>query len=248
MKNKRIMKMWALFLFLPLVVTSLTQAAISITIASPNSTSGLILDSKSQIVTSGFARVGKITGTIDLGKKDPTFSNYQYWDSIFVDVNDPTTGTGTTLGGGGSTPAAWNFSSAGALSSSSTGVLSATFPQNTQLYIWAFKVSGKTLTTTSAGSSSVSIPALDATDFTNGVEWALLTADEWKAPADLGTIALVISQITAADTIQSPIFGSDLGASVTMIPEPSTSVLMSIGLALLLIKGRKTKALKGFNS
>lgn len=225
------------FLVAILLTNSFSQgwSAISITVAGVNSTSGQILDSKSQIVTSGFARVGKLTGTIDLTKKDPTFANYQYWDSIFVDVNDPTSGTGITLGGGGTTPSAWNFSGTGGLSSSSTGISAATYPQNTQLYIWAFKVAGKTLTANAtAGSSSVFIPALDASDFTTGVEWALLTADEWKAPADLGTLSLTINQITASDAIQAPIFGSDLGASITMIPEPSSGFLASFGLALVL--------------
>jgi len=235
----------SLFLVAILLISSFARSwsAISITIAGVNSTSGQILDSQSQVVTSGFARVGKITGTIDLTKKDPTFANYQYWDSIFVDVNDPTTGTGTTLGGGGTTPSGWNFSGTGGLSSSSSSIASATYPQNTQLYIWAFKVSGKSLTANAtAGSSSVFIPSLDTNDFTAGVEWALLTADEWKAPADLGTLSLTINQITALDTIQAPIFGSDLGNSITMIPEPSSALLASLGLAFVLSSRRRKQS------
>lgn len=209
-----------------------SQAAISITIASPNPTSGLIYDSVQAIVTSGFARVGKITGTIDLTKVAPTFDNYSYWDSIFVDVND-------TAGGGGSTPSTWNFNSSGALSGSSTGVSAATFTSGTQLYLWAFKVAGKTLTSGSAGSNG--IPALAASDFTAGVEWALLTADEWIAPADLGTRSLVINQIAATDTKLSPIIGLDLGASVAMIPEPSTGTLTILGLSLVAAFRRKER-------
>lgn len=210
-----------------------SQAAISITIASPNTTSGLIYDSVQAIVTSGFARVGKITGTIDLTKVAPTFDNYSYWDSIFVDVND-------TAGGGGSTPSTWNFNSSGALSGSSTGVSAATFTSGTQLYLWAFKVAGKTLTSGSAGSNG--IPALAASDFTAGVEWALLTADEWIAPADLGTRSLVINQIAATDTKLSPIIGLDLGASVAMIPEPSTGTLTILGLSLVAAFRRKERS------
>jgi hypothetical protein len=210
-----------------------SQAAISITIASPNPTSGLIYDSVQAIVTSGFARVGKITGTIDLTKVAPTFDNYSYWDSIFVDVND-------TAGGGGSTPSTWNFNSSGALSGSSTGVSAATFTSGTQLYLWAFKVSGKTLTSGSAGSNG--IPALAASDFTAGVEWALLTADEWIAPADLGTRSVVINQIAATDTKLSPIIGLDLGASVAMIPEPSTGTLTILGLSLVAAFRRKERS------
>lgn len=224
---------------LAIFLASQGWSAISITVAAPSSASGQILGSNGLIVTSGFARVGKITGTIDLTKAAPTFDNYQYWDSIFMDVNDPAAGTGINLGGGGSTPANWNFNASGGLSSSSTGIAAATFPQNTQLYIWAFKVSGRSLTTGSAGTSSVTIPALDANDFTAGVEWALLTADEWRAPADLGTLSLTISQISAADVIKSPIIGSDLGNSVTMIPEPSSGLLVSLGLAFLLSNRRR---------
>lgn len=235
-----------LILFVVLAISSASQgwSAISITVAAPSAASGQILGSNGLIVTSGFARVGKITGTIDLTKAAPTFANYQYWNSIFVDVNDPTSGSGVTLGGGGSTPAGWNFNASGGLSQSSTGIAAATFPQNTQVYIWAFKVSGKSLTTGTAGTSSVTIPALDANDFTAGVEWALLTADEWKAPADLGALSLTITQITAADTIKSPIIGSDLGNSVTMIPEPSSGALLSLSMALVLAARRKNSQLE----
>jgi hypothetical protein len=197
-----------------------SQAAISITIASPNTTAGLIYDSTAALVTQGFARVGKITGSIDLTKGEVNWSNYSYWNSIFTDVN-------SSAGGGGSTPSTWNFNSSGALTGSSTGVSTSVFAQNTPLYIWAFKI-GKSLTAGSAGSNG--IPSLLETDFTSGgVEWALLAADEWKAPADLGAVSLVINQATATDTRVSPIIGSDLGASVTMVPEPSTGALMMIG-------------------
>lgn len=209
-----------------------SQAAISITIASPNTTSGLIYDSAQAIVTSGFARVGKITGTIDLTKAAPTFANYSYWDSIFVDVND-------LAGGGGSTPSTWNFNSSGALSGSSTGVSAATFAAGTQLYLWAFKVAGKSLTSLPAGGNG--IPTLAASDFTAGVEWALLTADEWIAPADLGTRSLVINQIAPTDTILSPIIGLDLGANVAMIPEPSTGILSLLGISLVAALRRKKR-------
>ena len=221
----KIIKIWAVAFVLPLALSSVTQAAISITIASPNSTAGLYLDSAGLIVTTGFARVGKLTGTIDPTKIAPTFSNFQYLDSLFVDVNDPT----ALGGGGGSTPTTWNFSGTGALGASSTGI--AGFAQNTQIYLWAFKVSGSSLTAGSAGTSSVTIPSLSSADFANGVQWALVTADEWKAPADLGSLSLLTSQITPTDLIQSPIIGSDLGASVRMIPEPSSASLLALGVA-----------------
>ena len=223
--SNKILKIWAVSFVLPLALTSVTKAAISITIASPNSSAGLYLDSTGQIVTTGFARVGKLTGTIDPTKIAPTFSNFQYLDSLFVDVNDPT----SLGGGGGSTPSTWNFSGTGALSSSSTGVTG--FAQNTQIYLWAFKVSGKSLTAGTAGTSSVTIPALSEADFTSGVQWAMVTADEWKAPADLGSLSLLTTQITPSDLIQSPIIGSDLGASITMIPEPSSASLLAFGVA-----------------
>lgn len=230
--NKKISKLLLIGL---LSTTSFSsQAAISITIASPNTTSGLIYDSAQAIVTSGFARVGKITGTIDLTKSAPTFANYSYWDSIFVDVND-------TLGGGGSTPSTWNFNSSGALSGSSTGVSAATFASGTQLYLWAFKVAGKTLTTGAAGSNG--IPTLAASDFAAGVQWALLTADEWIAPADLGTRSLVINQIAPTDTFLSPIIGSDLGNNVAMIPEPATGSLGLLGLSLVAVVLRRKKGI-----
>lgn len=231
--NQKILKIFLLAGLLSAVSTH-SQAVISITIASPNTSSGLIYDSAQAIVTSGFARVGKITGTIDLTKIDPTFANYTYWDSIFVDVND-------TAGGGGSTPSTWNFNSSGALSGSSTGVSAATFTTGTQLYLWAFKVSGKTLTSGTAGSNG--IPALTASDFTAGVQWALLTADEWIAPADLGTRSLVINQVAPTDTKLSPIIGFDLGNNVTMmmIPEPSSGVLTSLGMSLIVALRRKKR-------
>lgn len=210
-----------------------SRASISITIASPNTTAGLILDSTGVIITQGFARVGKITGTIDLTKGDVSWGNYNYWNNIFTDVN-------TTTGGGGSTPSAWNFSASGALTSSSSSVSAAVFPQNTLLYIWAFKIP-KSLTAGTSGSNG--IPTLLESDFTaGGVEWALLAADEWKAPADLGSVSLVINQITPSDTRQSPVIGSDLGASVTMVPEPSTGALMMIGALGIVALRRLRKA------
>ena len=209
-----------------------SQAAISITIASPNTTSGLIYDSTGAIVTAGFARVGKITGTIDSTKGAVSWANYNYWNSIFTDVN-------SSAGGGGSTPSSWNFNSSGALSGSSTGVSTSAFAQNTPLFIWAFKI-GKSLTAGSAGSNG--IPSLLESDFTaGGVEWALLAADEWKAPADLGAVSLVINQATPTDTRVSPIIGTDLGASVTMVPEPSTGALMMIGAVGLVALRRLRK-------
>lgn len=210
-----------------------SNAAISITVASPNTSAGLIYDSTGAIITAGFARVGKITGTIDLTKGAVSWANYTYWNSIFTDVN-------TSTGGGGSTPSTWNFNAtSGALTGSSTGVSATAFAQNTPLYIWAFKI-GKSLTAGSAGSNG--IPTLLESDFTSGgVEWALLAADEWKAPADLGTVSLVINQATPSDTRVSPIIGSDLGANVTMVPEPSTGALMMIGAAGLVAMRRLRK-------
>jgi len=201
-----------------------SQAAISIIIAGVNATSGQILDSNQAIVTNGFIRVGKITGSMDLTKVAPTFENFSYWDAKFVDVNDP-------LGGGGSTPSAWNFNSSGGLSGSSSGISVSinNFAVGTQMYIWAFKVTGKTLTDGVAGTNG--IPALSASDFTAGVEWALLTADEWIAPADLGSKALTIKDIAPTDLRLSAIIGQDLGNSVTMIPEPSSASLLAIGVA-----------------
>lgn len=220
------------FGILSLCMITSSHSAISITIASPNTTAGLIYASDGSIVTQGFARVGKITGTIDLTKGSVSWSNYQYWNSIFTDVN-------TSTGGGGSTPSTWNFNSSGGLSGSSTGVSAAAFAQNTPLYIWAFKIN-KSLTSGAAGSNG--IPSLLEADFAGGlVQWALLAADEWKAPADLGAVSLVINQATSSDTRVSPIIGSDLGASVTMVPEPSTGALMMIGAAGLVALRRLRK-------
>jgi hypothetical protein len=207
-------------------------AAISITIASPNTTAGLIYDLSGAIVTQGFARVGKLTGAVDTTKIAPTWSNYQYWNGIFTDVN-------STAGGGGSTAATWNFNSSGALTGSSTGVSASVFASNTPLYLWAFKIN-KSLTAGSAGTNG--IPTLLEADFTSGlVQWAMLSADEWKAPADLGAVSLVINQVSPSDTRQSPIIGSDLGAGVTMVPEPSTGALIIIGAAGLVALRRLRK-------
>lgn len=215
-----------------LIWGSTCSAAISITIASPNTTSGLIYDRSGAIVTQGFARVGKLTGTIDATKIDPTWANYQYWNGIFTDVN-------STAGGGGSTAATWNFNSSGALTGSSTGVSASVFTANTPLYLWAFKIN-KSLTSGVAGSNG--IPNLLEADFTGGlVQWAMLSADEWKAPADLGAVSLVINQVTPSDTRQSPFIGSDLGASVTMVPEPSTGALMMLGTVGLVALRRLRK-------
>lgn len=199
-----------------------SQAAISIIVAGVNTTSGQILDSDQAIVTNGFIRVGKITGSMDPTKVAPTFENFSYWDAKFVDLNDP-------LGGGGSTPATWNFNASGGLSGSSTGISTANFAAGTQLYIWAFKVTGKTLTAGAAGTNG--IPVLSASDFTAGVEWALLTADEWIAPADFGSKSLTINNIAPTDLKLSALIGQDLGNSVTMIPEPSSASLLALGVA-----------------
>ena len=159
---------------------------------------------------------------MDLTKVAPTFENFSYWDAKFVDLNDP-------LGGGGSTPSTWNFNSTGGLSGSSTGISISNFAAGTQLYIWAFKVTGRSLTSGVAGTDG--IPALSASNFTAGVEWALLTADEWIAPADLGSKSLTINNIAPSDLKLSAIIGQDLGNSVTMIPEPSSASLLAVGVA-----------------
>jgi hypothetical protein len=228
-KSKTILSILALMGF---SWSSVCSAAISITIASPNTTAGLIYDLSGAIVTQGFARVGKLTGLVNAAKLDPTWSNYQFWNGIFTDVN-------TSTGGGGSTAATWNFSSTGALTGSSTGVSASVFSANTPLYLWAFKIN-KSLTAGASGSNG--IPSLLESDFSSGlVQWAMLSADEWKAPADLGTVSLVINQVTPTDVRQSPIIGSDLGNSVTMVPEPSTGALMLIGAAGLVALRRLRK-------
>ena len=55
--------------------SSQVRAAIAITIASPNTSSGLIYQSDgTSINTTGFARVGRITGTIDFSKSAVSLS------------------------------------------------------------------------------------------------------------------------------------------------------------------------------
>ena len=211
--------------------SSQVRAAISITIASPNTTSGLIYQSNgTSINTTGFARVGRITGTIDFSKSAVNWANYQYWNNIFADVNGAT--------GQGSTPSTWNFNSSGALTGSSTGVISSAFPNGTLLYLWAFNYGSVTAGNYGTGG----FPVFTEADFTNGLvtQWALLQADEWTAPADNLSKSLVINQIAPGDTRQI-IAGTDLGNSVAMVPEPSTGALMLIGAAGLVALRRLRK-------
>ena len=208
-----------------------TQASISITIASPNTTSGLIYQSDgTSINTTGFARVGRITGTIDFSKSEVNWANYQYWNNIFADVNGST--------GQGSTPSTWNFNSSGALSGSSTGVISSAFPNGTLLYLWAFNYGSVTAGSYGTGS----FPTFVESDFTAGrvTQWALLQADEWTAPADNLSKSLVINQIAPTDTRQI-IAGTDLGNSVAMVPEPSTGALIMFGAVGLVALRRLRK-------
>ena len=215
---------------LGLVVDS--RASISITIASPNTTSGLIYQSDgTSLNTTGFARVGKITGTIDFTKSAVNWANYQYWNNIFSDVNGSV--------GQGSTPSTWNFNSSGALSGSATGVSASAFSNGTLLYLWAFNYGSVTAGTYAAGGS---FPVFTESDFTSGLvtQWAILQADEWTAPADNLSKSLVINQITPTDTRQI-IAGTDVGTGVAMVPEPSTGALMMIGAAGLVALRRLWK-------
>lgn len=207
-------------------------ASISITVASPNSTSGLIYQSDGTTInTTGFVRVGKITGTIDFTKSAVTWANYQYWNGIFADVNGSA--------GAGSTPSTWNFNSSGALTGSSTGVSASAFSNGTLLYMWAFNYGSVTAGSYGTGS----FPIFTESDFTSGnvTQWAILQADEWVAPADNLGKSLVINQITPTDT-RLIIAGSDVGTGVAMVPEPSTGALMMIGAVGLVAMRRMRKA------
>jgi hypothetical protein len=208
------------------------DSAISITIASPNTSSGLIYQSDGTTInTVGFARVGKVTGTIDFSKSAVNWANYQYWNNIFADVNG--------VLGKGSTPSSWNFNSSGALSGSSTGIISSAFTNGTLLYLWAFNYGSVTQGSYGAGSA---FPIFTEADFTNNrvTQWALLQADEWTAPADNLSKSVVINQITPSD-IRLIIAGTDLGNSVAMVPEPSAGALLMIGAAGLVALRRLRK-------
>ena len=203
-----------------------SQASVSITVASPNSSSGLIVqDNLSTLTTTGFVRVGKLTtATPDATKTATTFENYQYWDSIFVDVN-------STSGGGGITPSTWNFNSSGALSGSATGVSASVFAANTQVWIWAFNYGSLT-----AGSTG-GIPVFTSSDFGEGklTKWAIISADEWVAPADNLAKSLVINQV-GSDTVNRLIAGVDLGNNIAMIPEPGSAGLLLSGMCFLALR------------
>ena len=213
------------------IASSDSKASVSITIASPNSTSGLIVKSdQTTINTSGFIRIGKLTtSTPDATKNLPTYANYQYWDGIFVDVN-------SSSGGAGITPSTWNFNSSGALSGSATGVNASTFSNGTQLWVWAFNYGS--LTSGSTGG----IPAFTSSDFGAGkiTEWAIMSADEWIAPADNLAKSLVINQV-GADTVNRLIAGIDLGNNVAMIPEPSVTTLILTGLIPVILGRKRSK-------
>lgn len=212
-------------------IVSDSRASISITIASPNSSSGLIVKSDlATINTAGFVRIGKLTTTTpDATKNLPTYANYQYWDSIFVDVN-------SSAGGGGITPSTWNFNSSGALTGSSTGINASTFPANTQIWVWAFNFGS--LTSGSVGG----IPTFTSADFGPGkiTEWAIMSADEWIAPADNLAKSLVINQV-GSDTVSRLIAGTDLGANIAMIPEPSSMGLVFAAFAAAVFKRKRSR-------
>jgi len=227
--NKKILSM--ALVGLAAYATHQAGAAISITIASPNTSSGLIYQSDGTTInTIGFARVGKIAGTIDFSKSQVNWANYQYWNNIFADVNGAT--------GQGSTPSTWNFNSSGALTGSSTSVISSAFPNGTLLYVWAFNYGSVTAGNYGTGS----FPVFTEADFTSNrvTQWALLQADEWTAPADNLGKSVVINQIAPGDT-RKIIAGTDLGNSVAMVPEPSTGALMMIGAAGLVALRRLRK-------
>ncbi|NBS55092.1 PEP-CTERM sorting domain-containing protein [bacterium] len=235
--NNKIHHIFSLTVALLLAEIPGAVAAISVTVASPNSSSGLIVKSDQVTInTSGFVRVGKLTtATPDATKNLPTFANYQYWDSIFVDVN-------SASGGGGITPSTWNFNSSGALSGSATGVSASTFPTSTQLWIWAFNFGS--LTSGSTGG----IPVFSSSDFGAGkiTEWAIMSADEWIAPADNLAKSLVINQV-GGDTVNRLIAGTDLGNNIAMIPEPSSYALLlsALGFMVLSRVGRLSKKIGG---
>jgi hypothetical protein len=215
-------------------IVSHSRASISITIASPNSASGLIVQSNlTSLNTTGFVRIGKLTTASPDGTKNlPTFANYQYWNSIFVDVNSST-------GGGGITPSTWNFNTSGALTGSSTGINASTFPSSTQIWVWAFNFGS--LVSGSVGG----IPTFTSTDFGPGkiTEWAIMSADEWIAPSDNLAKSLVINQI-GADTVNRLIAGTDLGSNIAMIPEPSTAGLIFAAFSAAMFKRKRMEKTK----
>jgi hypothetical protein len=145
-------------------------------------------------------------------KYDPTFSKWTSLNNYFTEV-----GIGGTSG---TSVAGWSFSATGTISGTSNSVDTTIVPVGSQLYVWA--------TTISSFTSSDFITA-----GANRTQWALVTDSvDWIAPST-GTKSLNLALIDSAGVL----IGTDLSSlssnSVTMIPEPSTGILVTVGLAAI---------------
>ena len=104
------------------------------------------------------------------------------------------------------------------------------------MWVWAFNFGS--LTSGSVGG----IPTFTSADFGPGkiTEWAIMSADEWIAPADNLAKSLVINQV-GSDTASRLIAGTDLGANIAMIPEPSSMGLVFAAFAVAVFNRKRSR-------
>jgi hypothetical protein len=221
---KKTFKILAILLGFGVLVEGSYAATINIGAVASTTSSGYFLKEDGSFNLTGKIRVGTFSKTqaelqsiIDawgVGANDPTFSKWTSLNNFFTEV-----GTG---GLNGPTVAGWSFSGTGTVAGTSSGVDTTIVPANSQLYVWA--------TTISTFTSSDFITA-----GANRTQWALVTdATDWLAPST-GTKSLNLALIKSAGVL----IGTDLSSlspssnSVSMIPEPSTGVLVTVGLAAI---------------
>lgn len=208
---------------------SLQQSAASVNFGHVEDTNnGQFLGSSGSLLTGGGLTIGYFAGAApgDMGNPDwVTLSlgpvAVVYEDLInpagpyhFVDLRNISNATQAT-------GFDWNFPDpvGGTVLNIPFSTLSAT----TQIYIFAFN-SG-TL----------------ANHFSGSTEWAVAAASDWLRPSDDATKTLLLSSVDTASELK---IGTDTGSNIRLAqaaPEPSTMVLVLVGVAGLMTFQRKSR-------
>ena len=205
-------------------------ATINIGAVASSATTGFYVKEDGSFSLTGKIRVGTFSKTqAELqtiingwgGNIGPSLSNWTTLNAFFTEV-----GTG---GVNGTTVSGWSFSGTGTIAGTSNSVDTTVIPANAQLYVWASTIS----TFTSA-------------DFkTDGTtQWALVTdSADWLAPST-GTKSLNLANIDPAGVL----IGTDMSSlssnnvkMVAAIPEPSSGLLIMVGLVAVAFCNKRKK-------
>ena len=206
-------------------------ATINIGAVASSTTTGYYVKEDGSFNLTGKIRVGTFSKTQaelqtiisgwGAGNTGPSLSNWTSLNSFFTEV--------ATGGINGTAVSGWSFSGTGTIAGTSNSVDTTVIPANAQLYVWASTIS----TFTSA-------------DFkTDGTtQWALVTdSADWLAPST-GTKSLNLANIDPAGVL----IGTDMSSlssnnvkMVAAIPEPSSGLLIMVGLVAVAFCNKRKK-------